>query len=125
MTGIRGQIEEWASGLQRAGCEGSSELWQISPEEAEVFGIAPEDWPLLIATFYAYYAFMDIVMPEDAGLDEETVIAERKRWPQYFNEGREISEADFAALAEAWVGLSRRDAGKVYGKVRFWNERRE
>jgi hypothetical protein len=123
MKSIRAQIEAAAEEIRTSGeMIGMSEPWMILPEEMTQLGITEDEWPLLAATYDAYLAFMDIVDPAAVGFDDDTIAAERERWPQCFNTDCVLSEQDFTTLANAWLNISATQAAKTYTKMRLRDE---
>jgi hypothetical protein len=120
---MREQIEAAADVIRNSGeMIGMSEPWMILPEEMAQLGITEDEWPLLAATYDAYLAFMDIVEPAAVGLDDDTIAAQRQRWPLCFNTDSIVSGENFATLANAWLDINAAQAAKGYTKMRLRNE---
>lgn len=95
---------------------------ELSDAEALRFGIDRAEFPRLLVAWQCYLAFCDIIGAADAGLEPETVTAERTRFPQFFEE-QVVSGETFKSLAFEWCGIAPKKAQAMYDKVAAWNRR--
>jgi hypothetical protein len=94
----------------------------LSDAEALQFGIDRAEFSGLLVAWQCYLAFCGIIGAEDAGLEPETVTAERTRFPQFF-EGQVVSGKAFSSLAGEWCGIAPEKAQAMYDKVAAWDRR--
>ncbi|HEY0792243.1 MAG TPA: hypothetical protein VGD78_14355 [Chthoniobacterales bacterium] len=94
--------------------------FQLSDEEAAVFGIDPERLPRMVVALDAYEALLGIVYYGHLGFTEEEIQATQERLQ--FREGVESLE-DFQRFAQEYAGLIRRESAAFYAKNEFWLKR--
>ena len=98
-----------------------SDWCELRPEEEFVFAIDPARFPRMVAAWSLYEVFMDLVDAEVFALEPAAVEHERKNRPDIFDQG--ISTAGFQQFAQAYAGMTFREAHAMFAKHDFWQNR--
>lgn len=103
--------------------------WQLSETEAEVFGISPARWPVLLAAYCAYRAFADITDVLNLGdeIDERytwpevraILDAARRSHPDWGTTPEAFSDHGFARLAKHYASIPYREAIACWHKMHW------
>ncbi len=96
-----------------------SDWWQISDAEQAVFEIDRDRWPRMMNVFYCYEAFKRIA--DSPEWDDALIEQARQQRPEWCDPAPSFEE--FSRFAEAFGGLTAREAHAVYTKQEFWTVR--
>ena len=104
--------------------------WQLSPEEAEVFGLQRERWAELVPVWQAFEFFMGRT---DGWNDEEiecdypelhvVMQAAREAHPPWAGQDAGDNRIIFMRFAEHFAGVAHREAHAIFAKMDFWAAR--
>ena len=96
-----------------------SDWWQLSDAEEAVFEIDPDRWPRMMTVFHCYEGFK--LMGDSPEWDDVLIEQARQQRPGWC--GPAPSNGEFAHFAQAFGGLTNREAHAVYTKQEFWTVR--
>jgi hypothetical protein len=118
---LKDQLESETAATERSAAEDSEryhggDWWQLTDEEESVFVIDRERFPRMMTVWSCYEAFKNIAysLSWDDGLIEQAC----QQHPDWCSAG--ISESEFSDFANAFGGLSHREAHAFYTKHDFW-----
>jgi hypothetical protein len=122
MAGLKASIEREVKALEAkpTGHFCGHDWFQVSEEEAWVFGIDRARVPRMVVALQAFEAMLGIIYPQDAGLTEEDYEAGQAHF--HFGNGTDLDE--FQRFATERAGLTTREARAFYWKHEFWLHRR-
>ena len=93
--------------------------WQLSDAEEVVFEIDRDRWPRMMTVFHCYEGFKQ--MADSPAWDDALI--EQARQQRFEWCGPAPSDGEFAHFAQAFGGLTNREAHAVYTKQEFWTVR--
>jgi len=118
---LKDQLESETAATERSAAEDSEryhggDWWQLTDEEESVFVIDRERFPRMITVWSCYEAFKNIAysLSWDEGLIEQAC----QQHPDWCSAG--ISDSEFSDFANAFGGLTHREAHTFYTKHDFW-----
>src|SRR5450631_2000247 len=118
---LKDQLETETADTERSAAEDSEryhggDWWQLTDEEESVFVIDRDRFPRMMTVWSCYEAFKNIAysLSWDDGLIEQAC----RQHPEWCSAG--ISESEFSNFANAFGGLSHREAHAFYTKHDFW-----
>jgi hypothetical protein len=118
---LRDQLESETAATELSAAEDSERYhggnwWQLSDAEESVFGIDRGRYPRMMTVWSCYEAFKNIAysLSWEDGLIEQAC----RQHPDWCVAG--ISESEFSAFADAFGGLTQREAHAFYAKHDFW-----
>jgi len=118
---LKDQLEYETAATERSAAEDSEryhgdDWWQLTDEEESVFDIDRERFPRMMTVWSCYEAFKNIAysLSWEDGLIEHAC----RQHPAWCIAGR--SESEFSDFADAFGGLTHREAHAFYAKHDFW-----
>jgi hypothetical protein len=118
---LKDQLESETADLERSAAEdldryNGGDWWQLTDEEECIFAIDRKRFPRMMTVWSCYEAFKNIAysLSWDDGLIEQAC-HEHPDWC-----GAGISDREFSDFADAFGGLTHREAHAFYTKHDFW-----
>ena len=118
---LKDQLESETAATELSAAEDSEryhggDWWQLSDEEESVFDIDRERFPRMMTVWSCYEAFKNVAysLSWEDGLIEQAC----QQHPACCIAGR--SESEFFDFADAFGGLTHREAHAFYAKHDFW-----
>jgi hypothetical protein len=96
-----------------------SDWWQLSDAEEAVFEIDRDRWPRMMTVFHCYEGFKR--MTDSPEWDDALIELSRQQRPGWC--GQAPSNGEFSHFAQAFGGLTNREAHAAYTKQEFWTVR--
>jgi hypothetical protein len=93
--------------------------YQLSDEEAMVFGIDPDRWPVMWNTYFYYQAIKDICTD---GVDRNLLDQARREHPEW-KPDRHMWTTEFMDFAKEMAGMTSREANAVFEKMSWFEIR--